>query len=160
MPQGLFHSLPSVAVLLWHPCVLAMVCATRKLNTFSPTHEPPSPSLHYICSSDTIWHRHKSSTNVGYVDSAALGNWLSILARPGLHRRKEAEMFSSRAPENTCPVAKTQPWGWFTLSALGNCQGSLQEGQKRRQDLAHWQRDFRPNDSPLEESDSFSEDMT
>lgn len=85
--------------------------AVCTLNTSPPTHKPPSPSLHYLCSSETTWHRHKSSTNVGNVDSAALENQLSIPPRPGLHRSKEAIMLSSRASENTCPVAKAQPWG-------------------------------------------------
>lgn len=155
-----FHSL---AHWLWS----VPLCTLCTFNTFSPTHEPPSPSLGYICSAETIWQRHKSSTDVGNAETVApqsasqLLNRLSIPPRSGLHRSKGAVMLSSRAPEGTCPVVKAQPRGWFTVFAPEElpeimtgfllCRRNIKEG--RNQYLAHWQKDFRPNDSPLEESD-------
>lgn len=143
------------------------LCTLCTLNIFSPTHEPPSPSLGYICSSETIQHRHRSSINVGNVETAApesasrVLSWLSIWPRSALERRKGALMLSSRAPEGTCPVVQAQALGWFTLFAPGElpeiitgfllCRRDIKEG--RNHYLAHWQKDFGPNDSPLEESD-------
>lgn len=144
-----------------------LLCTLCTLNTFSPTHEPPSPSLGYICSSETTWHRYRSGINVGNVETAApesasqVLSWLSIRPRSGLGRSKGALMLSNRDPEGTCPVVQAQARGWFTLFApwelpeiitgLLLCRRNIKEGRKHY--LAHWQKDFRPNDSPLEESD-------
>jgi len=73
------------------------------LNTLSPTHEPPSPSLGYICSSEDVWHRPKSSINVGNFKTAPperasqVLSWLRIQPRFGLHGSNRAMMLSSRA---------------------------------------------------------------
>lgn len=137
------------------------LCTLCTLNTFPPTHEPPSPSLGCICSSETIWYRHNSRTNVGNVETAIpesasqVLHWLSTRPGSGLYRSKGAKMLSSRAPEVTCPVVKD-----LLFLHLGNCQRSLQAfhsaggiQNKAGANLAHGQKDFRPNDSPLEDSD-------
>lgn len=124
---GLLHSLLFCFDNLAHCFWSIPLCTLCTSNTFSPTHDPPSPSLGYIGVNEAVWNRHKSSVNVGNVETAALKGarqlltWLSISPRSGLQGGREIQ-HAVRGPRGHLPHGT----GLIDPLYLGNCQRSLQ----------------------------------